>query len=68
VTVNMVSPGVIRHPTSHAASQARMAPRVPAGRAGVPGDVVGAVLFLLGEGSGYVTGTNLDVDGGLSLA
>lgn len=67
ITVNMVSPGIIRHPHSHAASQARMAPRVPAGRIGTPADVVSAVRFLLAEDSGYVTGTNLEVDGGLAL-
>ena len=67
VTVNMISPGVIRHESSHAASQARMVAKVPAGRAGEPRDVVGAVQFLLSEASGYVTGTNLEVDGGLAL-
>lgn len=68
VTVNMVSPGIIRHEHSHTASQVRMAPRVPAGRAGVPGDVVGAVSFLLSPESAYVTGVDLAVDGGLALA
>lgn len=67
VTVNVVSPGLIRHPDSHHESQARMLPRVPAGRFGTVGDVVGLVLWLLSEESGYVTGADLAVDGGLSL-
>ncbi|HLU39060.1 MAG TPA: SDR family oxidoreductase [Planctomycetota bacterium] len=67
VTVNMISPGLIRHATSHAASQERMAGRVPAGRVGEPRDILGAVRFLLSAESAYVTGTNLDVDGGLAL-
>ncbi len=67
VTVNMISPGIIRHESSHAASQARMAAKVPAGRAGEPRDVVGAVQFLLSEASAYVTGTDIEVDGGLAL-
>ncbi|MEZ5965727.1 MAG: SDR family oxidoreductase [Planctomycetota bacterium] len=67
VTVNMISPGIIRHPHSHAESQARMAPTIPAGRIGTPDDIVGAVRFLLGPDSAYVTGANLEVDGGLSL-
>ena len=67
VTVNMVSPGVIPHATSHAASQARMTPCVPAGRAGEPAEVAAAVQFLLSDASAYVTGVNLEVDGGLGL-
>jgi NAD(P)-dependent dehydrogenase (short-subunit alcohol dehydrogenase family) len=67
ITVNMISPGIIRHATSHAQSQARMAPRVPAGRAGTPRDVAGAVRFLLSDDGAYVTGVNLEVDGGLAL-
>ncbi|MCC6672363.1 MAG: SDR family oxidoreductase [Planctomycetes bacterium] len=67
VTVNVISPGVIRHPTSHGPSQERMTPRVPAGRAGGVDDVVGAVRYLLSEAAAYVTGTELTVDGGLAL-
>src|SRR3712207_6196803 len=37
----------------------------PLGRHGVPGDVVEAILFLAGEGSGWITGTTLPVDGGV---
>lgn len=68
VTVNMVSPGIIPHASSHASSQARMAARVPAGRTGTPAEVARAVRFLLDPANGYVTGQNLDVDGGLALA
>ncbi len=67
ITVNMISPGVIRHPHSHAASQARVEKLVPAGRPGTPGDVGAAVRWLLSEEAGYVTGVDLEVDGGLGL-
>jgi len=67
VTVNMISPGIIDHPHSHAASQARMAGLVPAGRVGEPRDVAAAARFLLAADAAYVTGVDLDVDGGLSL-
>jgi NAD(P)-dependent dehydrogenase (short-subunit alcohol dehydrogenase family) len=67
VTVNMVSPGIIPHASSHAASQVRMAARVPAGRTGTPAEVARVVRFLLDPASGYVTGQNLDIDGGLAL-
>src|SRR5690242_5073968 len=37
----------------------------PLGRHGQPGDVVGAIAFLAGEGAGWITGTTLPVDGGV---
>jgi NAD(P)-dependent dehydrogenase (short-subunit alcohol dehydrogenase family) len=38
--------------------------RTPAGRLGVPEDLVGAALFLASAASDFVTGVVLDVDGG----
>ncbi|MHC4512604.1 MAG: SDR family NAD(P)-dependent oxidoreductase [Planctomycetota bacterium] len=67
VTVNVISPGIIRHETSHHDSQDRMAPKVPAGRSGTVADVVGVVRLLLSAEGSYITGSNLTVDGGLSL-
>ncbi|MGE3173136.1 MAG: SDR family NAD(P)-dependent oxidoreductase [Planctomycetota bacterium] len=67
VTVNVVSPGLIEHPDSHRDSQRRLLPKVPQGRLGTTDDVVGAVLWLLSESAGYVTGEDLTVDGGLQL-
>jgi NAD(P)-dependent dehydrogenase (short-subunit alcohol dehydrogenase family) len=37
----------------------------PLGRHGRPGDVVEAILFLAGDGAGWITGTTLPVDGGV---
>jgi NAD(P)-dependent dehydrogenase (short-subunit alcohol dehydrogenase family) len=37
----------------------------PLGRRGQPDDVVEAILFLAGEGAGWITGTTLPVDGGV---
>src|SRR4051812_15068533 len=37
----------------------------PLGRRGQPADVVEAILFLAGEGAGWITGTVLPVDGGV---
>jgi NAD(P)-dependent dehydrogenase (short-subunit alcohol dehydrogenase family) len=42
--------------------------RTPLGRGGRAGELNDAVLFLLGAGSSFVTGTVLSVDGGMSIA
>jgi 3-oxoacyl-[acyl-carrier protein] reductase len=39
---------------------------VPARRAGTPDEVAAAVRFLASADAGYVTGTTLFVDGGMS--
>jgi NAD(P)-dependent dehydrogenase (short-subunit alcohol dehydrogenase family) len=41
-------------------------PRVPAGRPGDPGELAAAVVFLASPAAGYITGTTLVVDGGLT--
>ena len=40
----------------------------PIGRVGVPEDLKSAALYLLGDGSSYVTGLDLVVDGGMSVS
>ncbi len=42
--------------------------RTPLGRGGHTGELDEAVLFLLGPGSSFVTGTVLSVDGGMAIA
>ena len=63
VRVNAVAPGAVQLPDDwDEASAARLAATTPLGRLGQPGDVVGAVLYLLE--AGYVTGQTIAVDGG----
>ncbi|MBM7806356.1 NAD(P)-dependent dehydrogenase (short-subunit alcohol dehydrogenase family) [Geodermatophilus bullaregiensis] len=68
VRVNVVRPGIIETGIHASGGQpdrvARIGPTVPMGRAGSPEEVAAAVLWLLGEDSGYCTGTLLDVTGG----
>jgi NAD(P)-dependent dehydrogenase (short-subunit alcohol dehydrogenase family) len=39
----------------------------PMGRSGLPSDIAEAVLWLASEASGFVTGTHITVDGGLTI-
>jgi 3-oxoacyl-[acyl-carrier protein] reductase len=65
VTVNAVAPGFIE--TDMTAEYAeRAAEHIPARRAGKPEDVAAAVRYLASDDAGYVTGTTLYVDGGMS--
>ncbi len=73
VRANLVSPGTIR--TEHESWRARLArdPAIfeklaahyPIGRIGAPDDIAAAVAFLASDEAGFVTGTELVVDGGL---
>jgi NAD(P)-dependent dehydrogenase (short-subunit alcohol dehydrogenase family) len=43
-----------------------VAATTPLGRPGTPEEVARAVVFLASDDSGYVTGTELSVDGGVA--
>jgi len=67
VQVNCVAPGpILPVAGTTAEEQVRILERTPLGRFGSPEDVVAAVLFLI-EGSDFVTGTTVVVDGGRAL-
>ncbi len=71
VTVNSVSPGYIRTAMTDAMpedARAQVLAMVPAGRIGEPADIARVVVFLCDEGSGYLTGVNLPVNGGLFIS
>ena len=64
IRVNSVHPGLVR--TEMTARIDADAVPIPIGRAAVPDDVTGAVVFLASDVSAYLTGTELVVDGGLT--
>jgi 3-oxoacyl-[acyl-carrier protein] reductase len=65
VTVNAVAPGLIETEMTEGIP-AEFLERVPAQRPGTPEEVAAAVSFLASANAGYITGTTLYVDGGLS--
>jgi 3-oxoacyl-[acyl-carrier protein] reductase len=65
VTVNAVAPGFIETEMTKDIPEAAI-DAIPARRVGAPEDVAAAVRFLASDDAGYVTGTTLFVDGGMS--
>lgn len=70
IRVNAVAPGVTETAASATyvdADPERDRRAIAMGRRGTPGEQAGAILFLLSDLSGYITGQTLLVDGGLDL-
>jgi 3-oxoacyl-[acyl-carrier protein] reductase len=64
ITVNAVAPGLVE--TKLTEDVNGFADEIPARRPGTPEEVAACVRFLASEQAGYVTGSVLTVDGGLS--
>jgi 3-oxoacyl-[acyl-carrier protein] reductase len=73
IRVNCVAPGLIlgtrfhNTHTTEASAQATMQ-QIPLGRAGAPADVARAVVYLVSEYDGFITGATLDINGGVYAA
>jgi 3-oxoacyl-[acyl-carrier protein] reductase len=66
IRVNTVTPGVMAtpRPAGQPEPQHHSMVRQLVGRRGLPEDIAAAVRFLCGPGSGYITGQNIQVNGG----
>ena len=70
VTVNMIAPGWIpveRHADATDEEREAYLADAPMGHFGKPADVANALLYLVSEGAGFVTGTTIDVNGGRTI-
>lgn len=68
VTVNTVSPGYLATKMVTAIPQdildTKILPQIPAGRLGKPEEVAALVAFLCSDEAGFVTGSNIAINGG----
>lgn len=72
ITVNNIAPGAIATPRNaeiveDAEKRAAVEEKIPCGRFGTPADIAPAVLLLCSEEGAYITGSEIVIDGGLSL-
>ncbi len=70
VTVNVISPGFIETDMTDALAQNQIddiLKNVPAARMGSVSDVAALVAFVAGQSSGYITGHNFHINGGLLM-
>jgi 3-oxoacyl-[acyl-carrier protein] reductase len=70
INVNAIAPGYIQTPMTDALpekAKEELKRMIPMERLGQPEDVAQAVLFLVSEASGYVTGNVLKVNGGIYM-
>ena len=72
IRVNSIAPGAIKTPINEAAWDSpealeKLLKLIPSGRIGVPEDIAKAAVWLASDDSDYVQGTQLFVDGGMTL-
>jgi acetoacetyl-CoA reductase len=70
VTVNSISPGYIETKMTEAVPVVvldKIKSQIPLGRLGKPSDVSRTVVFLVDDDASYVTGEDINVNGGLLM-
>lgn len=67
ITANAVSPGWIAT-DSQTENEVQQGKHTPLGRSGTPAEIASAVVWLASESASYITGQNIVIDGGNSIA
>jgi NAD(P)-dependent dehydrogenase (short-subunit alcohol dehydrogenase family) len=71
VRVNCIAPGLVATDSSEqrvdSARQAELLGRMATGRLGRPEDITGIALLLASDAGSWITGTTIDVNGGMGL-
>ncbi|MBB2175849.1 3-oxoacyl-[acyl-carrier-protein] reductase [Gluconacetobacter johannae] len=70
VTVNVVAPGFIQTAMTDVLGEAqreKLLAGIPLGRMGQPDDIAAAVTYLVSGEAGWITGTTLNVNGGMAM-
>ena len=70
ITVNCVAPGFIETDMTKSLSEAQttaLRSQIPLGRLGSPADIAHAVAFLASAEAGYITGSEIHVNGGMYM-
>lgn len=65
--MNIISPGYVETPMLSAMREdvlKSIIAHIPVGRLGKPQEIANAVTFLASPESGFITGANLDINGG----
>ena len=70
ITVNIIAPGFIETPMTDKLNEdqkTNIMTQIPAGRMGSATEIASAVLYLASQEAGYLTGTTLHINGGMSM-
>src|SRR3982751_467603 len=70
ITVNAIAPGFIQTAMTEMLTDQQkelIATRIPAGRIGLPEEIAAAVAYLSSDEAAYVTGSTLQVNGGMAM-
>ena len=70
ITVNCIAPGFIESPMTEALSNEQkeiMLKKIPIGNIGKPEDIANCVAFLTGEKASFITGSTVNINGGMLM-
>jgi NAD(P)-dependent dehydrogenase (short-subunit alcohol dehydrogenase family) len=67
IRVNAIAPGEIKTDILSPESEALLAPTIPMRRIGTPDEVAKVIFFLCSDGASYVTGEEVQINGGQTL-